>query len=301
MNTINFKELTIEDKGILDPFFNETYHENAHMNFTNLFMWRKPYNIMWTIVDEILYMKATYDERVYALPPLGFKDNLYKSLDVWQDYFKSENLPFMMVGLEENLVEEMKAYKNGTFEFFTNRDDDDYVYLAENLIKLSGRKFHSKKNHLNNFRKNYPDVKFVPICDNIITLCKLRINSWVKQRVSQTPDDPFIIWEREAIIEVLNHFKELKLKGGALYDGTKVYAFTFGELLNPNMAVIHVEKADPEVNGAYAAINQGFVENCFADIEFINREEDMGIEGLRRAKESYRPVRMVKKYLAKLV
>lgn len=301
MIAINFTELKIEDKSILDPFFNETYHENAHLNFTNLFMWRKPYNIMWAIEDGILYMKSCYEGEVFALPPLGYGDDLNKPLDRWKEYFAKENLPFKMMGLEADTVEKMKAYPGGEFVFSTNRDDDDYVYLSENLIKLAGRKFHSKKNHLNSFRKNYPEVKFVPIDDDVIMLCKLRINGWFKVRVAQTPDDPFIGYERDAIIEVLNNFKELKLQGGALYDGHRVYAFTFGELLNPNMAVIHVEKADPEVNGAYTAINQGFVEHNFSEVEFINREEDMGIPGLRKAKESYRPVKMVQKYLAKLV
>ena len=221
------------------------------------------------------------------------------AIDKFKAFFAEHNLPLVFSGLEEMAVEKLKEYPAGEFEFEDNRDDYDYVYNSADLIKLSGRKFHSKKNHLNSFRKNYPEAKYLPINDDIITLCKITINGWYKKRLALTPDDPFIKAERDAIIEVLNNFDALKLKGGAIFLVNKVMAFTFGEALNTDTAVIHVEKADPDVNGAYTAINQAFVENEWADMAYINREEDMGLEGLRKAKESYRPVKMIKKFTAK--
>lgn len=299
MITILFQEIKIEDKNILDPYFRLNYHENSHLNFTNLFMWRKPFNIMWCIEDDILFFVAQYNNETFALEPLCTDEKLFIAIDKLRDYFAKQNLPFVLSGLEEHVVEQLKSYPNGTFEFETSRDEYDYVYNAVDLIKLSGRKFHSKKNHLNNFRKNYPEAQYLPINNDIITLCKITINGWYKKRLALTPDDPFIKAERDAIIEVLNNFEQLKLKGGAIYMVNKVMAFTFGEALNSDTAVIHVEKADPNVNGAYTAINQAFVENEWADMTYINREEDMGLEGLRKAKESYRPVKMIKKFIAK--
>lgn len=298
MIIINFNELTIDDKELLDGFFKMDYHENSHLNFTNLFMWRKAYNIMWCIQDGILYLKAKYNENEFALQPLCDKNRLFEAVDNLKQYFMDKKISFSLVGLEENIVEQLKAYPNGEFEFSTNRDDDDYVYNSVDLIKLSGRKFHSKKNHLNSFRKNYTEAKYLPINNEIITLCKITINGWYKKRLALTPDDPFIGAERDAIIEVFNNFDKLKLKGGAIFLVNKVMAFTFGEQLNEDTAVIHVEKADPDVNGAYTAINQAFIENEWQDMTYINREEDMGIEGLRKAKESYRPVKMIKKFTA---
>ena len=298
MITIIFNELTINDKDRLDSFFKLNYHENSHLNFTKLFMWRKAYNIMWCIEDDILYFKAKFHDSEFALQPLCKKDRLFEAIDKLKAYFNDKNIEFTLSGLEENIVEELKNYPNGEFEFSTNRDDDDYVYNAIDLINLSGRKFHSKKNHLNSFRKNYLEAKYLPINNDIITLCKITINGWYKKRLALTPDDPFIGAERDAIIEVLNNFEQLKLKGGALFLVNKVMAFTFGEQLNEDTAVIHVEKADPDVNGAYTAINQAFVANTWQDMTYINREEDMGIEGLRKAKESYRPVKMIKKFTA---
>ena len=299
MIIILFQELKIEDKNILDPYFQLNYHENSHLNFTNLFMWRKPYHIEWCIEEDILFFIAEYNEEKFALQPLCTEDKFFMAIDKIRAYFAEQNLPLVFSGLEEMAVEKLKEYPAGEFEFEDNRDDYDYVYNSADLIKLSGRKFHSKKNHLNSFRKNYPEAKYLPINDDIITLCKITINGWYKKRLALTPDDPFIKAERDAIIEVLNNFDALKLKGGAIFLVNKVMAFTFGEALNTDTAVIHVEKADPDVNGAYTAINQAFVENEWADMAYINREEDMGLEGLRKAKESYRPVKMIKKFTAK--
>ena len=299
MIIILFQELKIEDKNILDPYFQLNYHENSHLNFTNLFMWRKPYHIKWCIENDILFFIAEYNEEKFALQPLCTEDKFFMAIDKFKAFFAEHNLPLVFSGLEEMAVEKLKEYPAGEFEFEDNRDDYDYVYNSADLIKLAGRKFHSKKNHLNSFRKNYPEAKYLPINDDIITLCKITINGWYKKRLALTPDDPFIKAERDAIIEVLNNFDALKLKGGAIFLVNKVMAFTFGEALNTDTAVIHVEKADPDVNGAYTAINQAFVENEWADMAYINREEDMGIEGLRKAKESYRPVKMIKKFTAK--
>lgn len=299
MIIILFQELKIEDKNILDPYFQLNYHENSHLNFTNLFMWRKPYHIEWCIEEDILFFIAEYNEEKFALQPLCTEDKFFMAIDKIRAYFAEQNLPLVFSGLEEMAVEKLKEYPAGEFEFEDNRDDYDYVYNSADLIKLAGRKFHSKKNHLNSFRKNYPEAKYLSINNDIITLCKITINGWYKKRLALTPDDPFIKAERDAIIEVFNNFDALKLKGGAIFLVNKVMAFTFGEALNTDTAVIHVEKADPDVNGAYTAINQAFVENEWADMAYINREEDMGLEGLRKAKESYRPVKMIKKFTAK--
>ena len=299
MISILFHELTIDDKKVIDPFFKINYHENAHLNFTNLFMWRKAYNIMWCVEDDILFFKATYNNETFALQPICAKEKLFEAVDRLKAYFNEENMPFVMSGVEESIATLLENYPNSKMEFSTNQDEYDYVYSAEDLIKLSGRRFHSKKNHLNSFRKNFPEATYVAIDaqnDSLITLCKITINGWYKKRLQLTPDDPFIGIERDAIIEVLNNFDKLNLKGGAIMSVNKVMAFTFGEQLNTDTAVIHVEKADPDVNGAYTAINQGFVANAWEDMTYINREEDMGLEGLRKAKESYRPIKMIKKF-----
>ena len=263
-------------------------------------MWRKPYQIMWAVEDGVLYTKAEWDGKVFAMQPYGPVEKMNEAVARLLAYFEEIGRPFFMSGLEKSMADVLQGYEGAEFEVSANRDDADYVYASEDLIRLAGRKYHSKKNHLNSFHKNYAEAEYRPITPEIVTQCKLNINGWYKQRAQDLPDDPFIALEREAIIEVLNNFEDFGLKGGAIFVGGRVVAFTFGEQLNTDTAVIHVEKADPDVRGAYPAINQAFVEHEWSEMTYINREEDMGIEGLRKAKESYKPVKMIEKFTAKI-
>lgn len=295
---INFQLLVKEDKAIFDEFFKNRYYENSHFNFTNLFMWRSAYQIMWAVEDQVLYLKAIWDEEEFALQPIGPEEKMQQAIANWLAYFKEKNEPFFMYGVEKSMALELEKYSEAEFVIEEDRDNFDYVYHSEDLIHLAGRKYHSKKNHLNSFKKSYPEAEYRPITEELITQCKLNINGWYKKH--GTFDDPILTTERNAIIEVLNNFDYLNLQGGALILDHRVVAFTFGEELNTDTAVIHVEKADPDVRGAYSAINQGFVEAAWPHLTYINREEDMGLEGLRKAKNSYKPIKMIEKFNVKI-
>ena len=297
---IEFKALAKEDKPILDAFFRARYYENSHFNFTNLYTWRNPYHIMWAVADGVLYFRAEWQGELFALQPFGPEEKMEAAVSHLLAWFAEIGKPFAISGIERSFAQVLESYTGAEFQVESDRKNSDYVYRSEDLIQLAGRKFHSKKNHLNSFRKNYAEAEYLPITDEIVTQCKLNINGWYKLRAQEQPDDPFMAAEREAIIEVLNNFQDFGLKGGALLVDKRVVAFTFGEQLNSDTAVIHVEKADPEVRGAYPAINQAFVAHAWADMTYINREEDMGLEGLRKAKESYRPVKMIEKFTASL-
>lgn len=284
----------------MDSFFKAGYYENSHFNFTNLFMWRKPYNMQWCVENGVLFLKAALETDEFALQPFGPDEKLQWGIRELLKYFQAKKKPLIFYGLEKRIVDQLERFPDAQFDIIEDRDNFDYVYTSEDLINLRGRKFHGKKNHLNNFHKNYPNAQYVSITNEIIALCKENLDSWYEVRRKDLPDDPFIGEERDAIIEVLDNFTYLSLKGGAIMDGDRIIAFTFGEQLNSDTAVIHVEKADPSINGAYTFINQAFIANEWKDMKFINREEDMGIDGLRKAKESYRPVKMIKKYNAEM-
>ena len=143
-------------------------------------------------------------------------------------------------------------------------------------------------------------ANYLPITKDIIPKCREELNDWYENKSPELPNDPFLALERAAINEVLDNFCDFNIKGGAVELDGKIIAFTFGEQLNTDTAVIHVEKADPEVRGAYPAINQGFVAHEWSNMKYINRQEDMGLEGLRKAKESYKPVKMIEKFNAKI-
>ncbi len=302
MNTINLKQLTCTDKPTFDAFFGARYCENAEYTFTNLFMWREMLNLRWAVDDDVLYIFSSNEEFFSAWQPIGepdkMSDAITKILRTAEE--NRGDKKFMFVVVEKIFADELARYPHAKFNITAERDNFDYVYLAQDLINLSGRKFHGKKNHLNAFRKEYPDAVYLPITKEIIPKCRVELNVWSEMHKRANPDDPFIGYEQAAIHEIFDHFDRFKLKGGAILLDGKVAAFTFGERLNSDTAVIHVEKADSNVRGIYAAINQAFVEREWSNMTYINREEDMGIDGLRQAKESYRPVKLIEKFNATL-
>jgi len=262
-------------------------------------MWQQCYSTERTVEDNFLCIKGSYDGTTFVLPPFGIEiDNLGKILDKLIDYFQQNNLPFIMKQIPASFIELVEKVKPNTFQYQGDRDAYDYVYNAVDLAKLEGRKYHRKRNHLNNFKKEFPDYQYCELTSDLIPDCKRLAIEWCEKR--NCDDDPSLECEKCAVLTGLNNFAYLELKGGVILLNGKVEAFTFGEPLNDNTAVIHVEKANPDIKGLYAAINQEFCQHQWQEMEYINREEDLGLAGLRKAKESYYPVKMVEKFIATL-
>ena len=179
------------------------------------------------------------------------------------------------------------------YEVELDIDNSDYVYSARDLIRLSGRKYHRKKNHLNRFLREYR-FEYRNL-DMELVECFLDMQEkWCQMK--ECVEKPELLSEDFAIHRALTYFEELDFKGGAIQIDSRIEAFSLGEPLNDSTAVIHIEKANPEIPGLYTAINQFFCSNACSGMEYINREQDLGLEGLRKAKESYYPHHMVKKY-----
>ena len=296
MSIIDLKTISKSDKPIFDKFFQIRRYENSHLNFTNLYMWARPFDIRFAIENEVLYMCSRWDDQKFALQPIGRDELMPAAVEKIIDCGAKK-----LIGLEKFFVDILDSIPNRTFEIERDDKNFDYVYLAEDLINLSGRKYHSKKNHLNSFWKAYPTAQYLEITPEVIEQCREELKRWYEVRSEENENPDFLELERNAICEIFDNFSDFKLKGGALHLGGKIIAFTFGEQINSDTAVIHVEKADPEIRGAYAAINQAFVENAWSSMTYINREEDMGLAGLRQAKESYRPTKLIEKFNATLV
>ena len=300
MDEINLQKFNYTDKPTFDKYFGSRYCENSGYTFTNFFMLRKMRDYRWAIEDDVLYIFSSNEEIFAAWQPIGapdkMQDAITKILRVAEENCGDRKFMFALV--EKIFADELERYPHAKFNITAERDRFDYVYLAQDLINLSGRKFHRKKNHLNAFKKEYPDAKYLPITEEIIPKCREELNIWYETH--KRDDNSYIFYEQAAIHEIFDHFDAFKLRGGAILLDNRVVAFTFGEKLNSDTVVIHVEKADPNIRGIYVAINQNFVAHEWADMIYINREEDMGIEGLRKAKESYRPVKMIEKYNATL-
>lgn len=286
-----------EDKKLLDSFFKARYYENSHYNFTTVYIWRKPFNMQWAIEDGVLYMIAEWEGRTMLLNPFGPDEKMEEAARKQVEWIQAQGKPFFAYGIEEWMTKIYESLPGLNLKARSDRDEADYVYDTQALINLSGRKYHSKKNHLNAFRRDYPEAEYLPITEDIVDVCKLNMNGWYKELQQQMPDDPYIATERESVMEILSDMEYFGLKGAAIRIGKRIVAFTLGEQLNKDTVVIHIEKGAPDIRGAYTIINQSFLEHEWSDMTYVNRQEDMGLEGLRKAKESYRPVRMVQKYI----
>lgn len=293
---IIFQEISLTDKPVFDRYFRQRRYDNSECTFTNMYMWRKGYGIEWAVVDDFLCIKAGLPgSSPFILCPFGLDDmRLGGVIDKLADYFKELGYPLAIKGLSSEMVAALQKVKPGVFCFRDDRDNYDYVYSAEDLISLAGRRYHSKQNHMNFFRKNY-EYNYAAITADLVKPCMASACEWYTTH--NGAEDDSLKREYLAIIDALTNFEFLELTGGAILIDGKVAAFTFGEKLNADTAVIHVEKG-LNIRGLYQVINQEFCRNAWADLQYVNREEDMGIEGLRRAKQSYHPVKMVKKYSA---
>jgi hypothetical protein len=198
-------------------------------------------------------------------------------------------------GLErvpERLVKE-EGLGEAPFVAQLDRDQSDYVYLSRDLIELSGREFHAKKNHVNRFKRTYRH-EYRRLSADLVEACLGLEVAWCDLR--HCWETPTLASEEVAIHEALHHFGELSYLGGIILLEGKVEAFALGEALNPDTFVCHVEKANPDVDGLYAAVNQMFCEAEAARFTYVNREQDLGVPGLRKAKESYQPHHLEHKY-----
>lgn len=296
---MKFKKLTKADKPIFDKFYLARYYESAQYTFTNLFMWREMLNLQWAMEDEIIFTITEWKDQIAIWQPIGAKEKMFVAIEKILRHFKNSDKEVLFVGLEKNFVEDLENYPHAKFKIESDRDNFDYVYLAQDLINLSGRKYHGKKNHLNAFRSQYPSAQYVSdFTDEVKNLCVELLNVWYSEHdLNEYPALPF---ELGAILELLDDFDFFDIKGGAILLGKKVVAFSIGERLNDDTAVIHIEKADFDIKGAYASINRQFAAFEWKDLKYINREEDLGISGIRSAKESYNPVKMIEKFHVKL-
>lgn len=255
-------------------------------------MWQDTYGIHWAEQDGVLYIQGgSKSESPFLLPPFAGKDAKFvDGLRVAKEWFKENNLPFRLKGIQPIIVERMKALCPDCYDFTPDRDNFEYIYRTDAMISLSGKKLRQKKNHLNQFRMQYTNYEYMPITEDVIDQCRETAAKWAEAHDEDSAE------ELRAINLLFDHWDELGLVGGCIKLFGHVEAFTIGEMLNDKMALIHIEKANPEIRGLYQAINNEFIRHEFAHTEFINREEDMGLPGLRQAKESYNPDHFAEKY-----
>ena len=294
---IDFKVLELSDREILQPFVSVRGRWISDTNFTNMFMWRYSREISYAIIEGQCVIQTRYpNENPFIFYPLG-QGNKKPIIEALLKHYQALNLPLEIHSLQQSECDELVLDFPTSFVFEQVRDRFDYIYHTQELIELAGRKFHKKKNHLNRFYLQYPQTQFESLSlaniDEVIAINNLWYGNANK-------DDKGLYFENLGINDALKHFDTLGLRGGLLRIDGEVAAFSFGENLDEDCALIHIEKANTIFNGAYQAINQSLLKNIFAATQYANREEDLCIEGLRKAKLSYQPAFLLEKYHARL-
>ena len=215
------------------------------------------------------------------------------------DWILSTNKNLTFCSLVEEQVEFLKKNYPEKFEYFEDRAMSDYIYTTESLKTLTGKKLSSKRNHINRFVENNPDWSFEEICDsNLQEVIKMHDN-WCK--INNTNNEVSLTNEGYAVKIAINNYKKLNLSGGLIRANGEVIAFSFGEKLNNTTFLVHIEKAYHHIQGAYPMINKQFVIHFCDGFLFVDREEDTGDEGLRKAKLSYNPCNILRKFNAKVI
>ncbi len=290
-----FKDIEIDCKNILDKYFDLVDYEACEYCFTTLYMWKDLYNTKYYVEDDFAIVAGEYENKGFIILPLAKKENMNKAFDFIIKNFEKEHKQIHLKAINKEVVEYLQRVYGDRFEYIEERNNFDYIYDGESLRTLAGRKNQKKRNHLNSFVKEYGDrVEYKKLEEADFDECINLLKEWSKDKEESIELDS----EFKAIKRIFKNYKKLKdtLKISGIYIDSKLEAFSIGEMLNDNMAVIHVEKANADIRGLYPYINQQFLLNEFSDVEFVNREEDLGIEGLRKAKLSYHPVKFAEKY-----
>jgi hypothetical protein len=293
-----FRPIQLEDREVLGDIIWEYQPQTSEWTFANLFIWRSHYGFQWSLYRDWLLVLGTADRKgPFFLPPIGPPSRLEVVLESlqWLQEEKGEKNS-RIERADSRLVDEIQETPALVVE--PSREQFDYLYRSQDLIHLAGRRYHGKRNHINKFRQKYA-FTYSPLEERHLPECLELGGFWCQVR--RCEEDMNLMGEWEAVREALTHFTELRIQGGVLLIRDKVEAFSLAELLNRETAVIHLEKANPEIPGLYPMINQQFCEKSWSRVLWINREQDLGEPGLRQAKESYFPDHLVDKFRIRLV
>lgn len=294
--SLDFQDIALRDKEWIDPLLKLSSRGSLEYNFTTTFVWRNIYNFQAARMDDYFLLRAGTCNPSYLFPAgTGPLDPVIRAL---QEDARQTGVPLMFNTVLPDGKAMLEALYPGKFSFETWRDGADYLYETQALATLAGKKLGAKRNHIHRFLENNPDWQYEPLTQRNLNEARIMNTAWCIQ--NGCAEDMAISDEYCAVESAIRHFDELGLSGGLIRAGGKVIAFSIGDPLSDDTFIVHFEKAYSEIQGAYPMINQQFVLHHCMDYPFVNREEDAGVEGLRRAKLSYNPLRLVEKYTATL-
>ena len=294
---LNFQKITPQMRAEMEQYL-LPLGKSCEYTFTNLCIWGRQ---KATFMDGYLMLFSQFDRKnVYPFP--AGNGDIRPVLDAIIHDANVRGIPCCITGLSQDNIATLEQLYPGKFRFQCDRESFDYVYNIDDLADLKGKKYQKKRNHINRFRTLYPDWRVEPLSSENIPAVQEMVCQWYELRQQEDPTASFNM-EKLALERAFKHYNALGLDGLVLLDGDRVLAFSIASRLSSDTFDVHFEKARDDADGAYTAINQAFAQYLrekYPDIRYLDREEDMGLEGLRKAKLSYYPDHLKEKCWARL-
>jgi len=300
-------KITIESRPLLEKFLSGFDYCTSGLSFSSLYMWRDINNFTWQIIGDYLCIAGISHleldkEEPFLFPPLTMNGEynskaLNYTIKESKRIFEERGYVFSIRLLPFHMVDIIKAACPRELAFFDDRPNYDYVYRTQDLIELKGRDFHSKKNHLNYFLNNYK-YEYTTLTSQMADVAMNFIKEFNLRKKLPEREMALLKMEERAMADVFHHLETVGYMSGVILIDGKIEALSIGGRLNRNTVTVHVEKANINYRGLYQAINNEFCKHVATSVKYINREEDMGLPGLRKAKLSYKPVKLVECHIA---
>ncbi|MGN0985117.1 MAG: DUF2156 domain-containing protein [Candidatus Enterenecus sp.] len=298
MDTFRSPELT--DRQWAAPLLAAEGSMGCEYNYDNIYLWSRPYGQEIARLGDRLLTRIQGRLGVSYLFPAGTGD-LAPAVEALAADAAAHGAPLTLVCVTAEQRARLEELWPGRFQFEDDRDGWDYIYDVDRLADLAGKKLHAKRNHIHRFDEQFPDWLFEPIGPDNVAQCAAMERDWAADR-QEDPGEENLSEETVAVIEALYQTEALALEGGLIRAGGKVMAFSLGSFTTPECFDVHFEKAYGDVQGAYAVINREmarFIRGRHPQVRWFNREDDLGLEGLRKAKLSYYPDILVEKFTAR--
>lgn len=290
---IQFEKLQPCDKALYQPYLNHAAQRGCTYSFANLYLWGRQ---CAALVEGCMVLFSHFSGRsIYPFP--SGQGDLRAALEALMADARERGIPFRLYGLSEADKALLQALYPDRFRFHCDRDSFDYVYDIHDLADLKGRKYQQKRNHIHRFEDSFSDWRAEPLTEENAQAALDFAEYWYDLRAQLDPEEDLQM-ERSALRRAFRHWQELGMEGLVLYADGKIVAMTMASFLSEDTLDVHFEKALPHIQGAYPTINREFARHIrekYPQVQYLNREDDMGMEGLRKAKLSYHPHHMVEK------
>lgn len=294
---LQFKEITLADKSIIQRFTLINNRRNCDLTFANLYSWSFLYRSEYAVAHDALFFRFYEGEELRYMLPVTAQITSEVLCAMEADVLRLQQ-PLVIAGVCADTIALIETLMPEKFVFESDRDYADYIYDTSDLAGLMGKKYQGKRNHVNQFKNKHPDYRFTPLSSDLISDCLRLEEQWCNAH--DAAHRRALEMERISMIRALKEMDSLDIVGGVLWVKDNIAAFTYGAPINQITFDICVEKADTSIDGVYAMINHEMANLLFPQYRFLNREEDLGIEGLRRSKLSYHPLQLLEKFTARL-